>query len=801
MPTARRVAVTLAGLLTATLLVAGQEAAPTAAVAPYPAVVSDTASDTVSGAAPARCPWLDRRLSPDARATMLVGAMTTEQKVGMLHGPAFTFLTHYGTAGHIPAIPELCVPELALNDAGNGLGDFQVGTTAYPVGIAQASTWNRALQRRLGRAMGWEARTKGIGVLLGPAVNINRHPLNGRNFEYAGEDPYLAGETGVQVARGLRKRGIIGSLKHYALNQQETDRMTSSSEVGDRALREIYLPAMEAVVKRGHVGSVMCSYNKIGGTWACENERFMTEILRRDWGFKGFVVSDWNATHSTAKAANAGLDLEMAATSFEGKYFGDPMLAAVADGDVPRWRLDQMVHRITRTMFAHGLFDNPVATQPEAFATVSTSDARRAVARRVSEQGSVLLKNRGALPLPGAGGHTIAVIGTPSTPAGAQVTYNGGGSSKVNMPGTVQVVSPLEGITARAAAAGDVVVPADGTLMADAVAAAAASDVAVVVAADYSIEMRDKPDLRLRFGICNSILFFSCGESPVDQDALIAAVAAVNPNTVVVLNTAGPVEMPWLSKVDAVLETWYPGQQNGQALARLLYGDVNPSGKLPQTFPKKLRDLPVRTPEQYPGVKRVVRYTEGLLVGYRWFDQRRIAPLFPFGHGLSYTEFRYSRLRVTPRGDGATVRFTLRNVGRAGRGRGGAGVRRRPRARGRAAAPAEGLPTRLPPAGRVQGRHRAARPARVLAVVDAARRLGGDAGPVPRVGGRFVALPPAARWHPPVGALRDAGGRRPVARRRRPPRAAVRRQPLDVGRGRAGGGRPRVVARVARRHA
>ncbi len=208
------------------------------------------------------------------------------------------------------------------------------------------------------------------------------------------------------------------------------------------------------------------------------------------------------------------------------------------------------------------------------------------------------------------------------------------------------------------------VVPADGTLTADAVAAAAASDVAVVVAADYSVEMRDKPDLRLRFGICNSILFFSCGESPVDQDALIAAVAAVNPNTVVVLNTAGPVEMPWLSEVDAVLETWYPGQQNGEALARLLYGDVNPSGKLPQTFPKRLRDLPVRTPEQYPGVKRVVRYTEGLLVGYRWFDQRRITPLFPFGHGLSYTKFRYSRLRVTPQGTGATVTFTLRNVGR-----------------------------------------------------------------------------------------------------------------------------------------
>ncbi len=611
-------------------------------------------------AASSTCPWMDASRSADERAAELVAAMTVDEKVSMLHSAESTFLTYYGSAGHVAAIPRLCVPDLVLNDAGSGVGDAQVNTTAFPVGIAQAASWDPALQRRFGEALGWESWHKGINVILAPGVNIARVPMNGRNFEYAGEDPYLAGQTAAAVIQGIQSQHVIATVKHYAANNQETERMTGSSEMDERTLHEIYLPAFETAVEQGHPGSVMCAYNKIDAVYACEHPDLLTGVLKNEFGFNGFVMSDWNATHSTAPAANAGLDMEMAAAQ-NGQYFGDALKAAVAAGEVPMARLDDMVRRITRAMFAVGLFDDPVPPEPQGYEAVVNTPGEAAVARQVAEEGTVLLKNEGGLlPLSGVG-KRIALIGQAAGPHGAELVYQGGGSSHVPLQGYVPVVSPLEGITRRAAANASTVTYADGTVVADAVAAAAASDVAVVFANDHESEGVDRPDLGLDYGVCGA---FECADAPVAQDDLIAAVAQANPNTIVVLNTGGPVRMPWLDKVKAVVEAWYPGQEGGNAIASVLFGDVNPSGKLPQTFPRAESDLPTRTPEQYPGVDGHVSYSERLQVGYRWFDAQGIAPLFAFGHGLSYTTFRYSPPSVSRTPDGALVTFTVTNSGK-----------------------------------------------------------------------------------------------------------------------------------------
>ena len=449
---------------------------------------------------------------------------------------------------------------------------------------------------------------------------------------------------------------MIATAKHYAVNNQETDRMTVDAQVDDRTLHEIYLPAFEASVKQGGTGSVMCSYNKVNGPWACENPTLLTAILKKELGFDGFVMSDWGGTHSTAPAVNAGLDMEMNVAN-NGQYLGAALKSAVQAGKVRMSRVDDMVRRILRTMFRIGIFEHPAVPMPQGYFAAVDTPEHLTLARRMSAEGTVLLKNeRGALPLGGTG-QRIALIGSAAGPHGALNIYNGGGSSRVY---SERVISPLQGITARAASNGDTVLYADGQLMADAVAVASAADVAVVFANDTETEGVDRPDLKLRTGLCQ----LTCINSPQDQDALISAVAQANPNTVVVLNTGGPVTMPWLDQVGAVLEAWYPGQEGGNAIASVLFGDVNPSGRLPQTFPRSEKDLPTLTPLQYPGINKRERYSEGLLVGYRWFDARDIAPLFAFGHGLSYTTFRYSDARAEATARGAAVRVTLRNTGR-----------------------------------------------------------------------------------------------------------------------------------------
>ncbi len=614
---------------------------------------------------------MNTALSPDQRANELVSAMNLDQKLAMLSQSQPIF-AHYGTAGYIPAQPSLCIPDLVLNDAGQGVGDQVTGSTAFPAPIAQSSSWDPALQNQFGQALGWEALHKGINVQLAPGVEIDRVPLNGRNFEYMSEDPFLAGRGGAAEIGGIQTNPVIATVKHYVANSQETNRMTDSSDVSQRTLQEIYLPPYEAAVRQGHVGSVMCSYNRINDVYACQNPSVLTSILKQQFGFGGFVMSDWGATHSTVASANAGLDMEMNVSP--GQYFTAPLKAAVQAGQVSMARLDDMVRRIVRSMFRIGLFDHPAAAEPAAASANVERPQDIALARTISEQGTVLLKNQGgALPLTGHG-QRIAVIGPGAGPQGAEQFYNGNGSSHVpEFTGKSDVVSPLTGIQQRAAANGDTVLYADGSNEAQAKVTAAAANVAVVFVGAQDSEGADRSTLDLSSGNCT--LFGGCMSQPVNQDSLISAVASANPHTIVVLNTGGPVLMPWLSQIKGLFEAWYPGQEDGNAIAALLYGDVNPGAKLPETFPRSRADIPTPAPQQFPGVTDAQgipqsQYSEGLLVGYRWYDARHITPLFPFGFGLSYTSFAYSRLKVSVPASGsplATVSITVTNTGhRAG---------------------------------------------------------------------------------------------------------------------------------------
>src|SRR4051812_5525589 len=607
----------------------------------------------------ASCPWMQGAKTPEQRAGELIAAMSLDQKI---HQVTFTnppWMAYYGTAGHIDGTPELCIPTLVLSDAGSGVAGTQQGTTTFPSGVAQAATWNPALEHQFGEALGQEAWNKGINVMLGPGMNIARIATNGRNFEYMGEDPFLTGTTAAAAVRGIQSNPVLAQVKHYAANNQETDRNTIDAVVDERTLREIYLPGFERAIKDGQAGSIMCSYNVLNGKHACENHELLDGYLRRDWGFTGFVTSDWGAQHSTVESALAGLDMEMNAAPPQ--YYSDPLKQAVTEGKVPMARLDGMLRHEFVPMFRFGLFDKPPVTQPQAYTNDAVTPEHRSLARRIAEEAAVLLKNDGpVLPLDHGTGRTIGVIGYAAGPVGGSQTSGGGGSSKGS--GVPVPVSPLEGIQHQAAAHGDRVLYADGSSQADADAVARASDVVVVVAGDSELEGADRKDLGMHPGVCP---FPVCvNPEGLDQDKMIEAAAAANPNTVVVIAAGAPVAMPWLDKVKAVLDQWYAGLENGNALAALLYGEANPSGKLPQTFPRKVEDMPARTPQQYPGVDGKAVYSEGLQVGYRWFDAEGIQPLFPFGYGLSYTSFRYGDLSVTPRGDGARVQYTVTNTGK-----------------------------------------------------------------------------------------------------------------------------------------
>ena len=531
--------------------------------------------------------------------------------------------------GNTAAIPSLCVPALTMNDASAGVSDGMKGVTQLPAPVSLAASWNPSEASRYGSVVGRELTGKGIDVGSGPTVDIVRDPRWGRAFETYGEDPYLSGQIAASEVEGVQSQRAIAMVKHFALYNQETYRTNPAwtDVVSDRAAHEIYLPPYRAAIQQGGAGAVMCSYIAINGVGACQDP-YLTNILYGQWHFGGYVQSDDGATRSTVAGANAGLeDMES-----KGSLFVLPLVNAVKEGEVPIKTFRTMATRVLTTMFKFGLFNRKLTGTPR---TVVTSTAHAAVARAVADQGTVLLKNAGGvLPL-STGDTSIAVIGDD---AGADAITSGGGSAHVIPP---SVVTPLRGIAAAAPSGTTVTYSqgntpdepnGDATLVADAVAAARSASVAVVFAGLYEREGKDLHTINL---------------SPA-VDQLIEAVSHANPKTVVVLNTGSAVTMPWLSSVKGVIEAWYPGQQDGNSIADILYGKVDPSGKLPVTFPVSLSDVPAATPAQWPGVDGKIHFSEGLLVGYRWYDAKRIAPLFPFGFGLTYTSFSFSHLSVSP---------------------------------------------------------------------------------------------------------------------------------------------------------
>ncbi|MET8851287.1 glycoside hydrolase family 3 C-terminal domain-containing protein [Amycolatopsis sp. NPDC004625] len=595
---------------------------------------------------PTGCPWVGSTAPVADRVTQLMAVMTPQQKVEVLHGNGATG----PYIGNTDAVPELCIPALGLQDGPAGVGDGLDGVTQFPAPVTAAATWDTALLNRYGSAMGAEFAGKGADVVLGPTINLVRDPRWGRNFETYAEDPYLAGAAGTATIQGIQSQGVMAQAKHAAAYNVEAgaSRGTPSDNViiDDRTLHELYLPAFQQVASQGQVASMMCAYNQINGVPACQNSGVLTTAIKQDANWNGFVGSDWgSATGGARQLANGGLDLEMPG----GAFFGQGLLDAVSRGEVTQARVDDMVRRVLTQMFRFGVFDRARRGTPQA---VVTNAANVATARDVAAAGAVLLKNTGVLPLT-ASTKSIALSGGD----GIDPQNIGGGSAKVN-PSPASV-NPITGIRARAGSgvtvsyvdgAGEHVQTPD---IPGAVAAARAADVAIVFASYGESETQDLDSIDLQH----------------QQNDLIDAVASANPRTVVVLNTGSAVTMPWLGKVAAVIEGWYPGQENGNALASLLYGDVNPSGKLPVSFPKQLADLPTANVQQFPGANDRIEYSEGLNVGYRWYDSRNLEPLFPFGFGLSYTTFGFSNLVVTPQGTNGTasVTATVTNTGtRAG---------------------------------------------------------------------------------------------------------------------------------------
>ena len=618
-----------------------------------------------------------------ARADALVKQMTMDEKITYLHGlfppntkPAPADMIP--SAGYVPGVPRLKIPTLRESDASLGVanqveqrkGDV---ATALPSGLALASTFEPKLAYAGGAMIGSEARAKTFNVLLAGGVNLTRDPWAGRNFEYLGEDPLLAGEMAAEQIKGVQSNHIVSTIKHFALNAQETGRHVMDAQIGEADLRESDLLAFQIAIEKSNPASVMCAYNKVNSDWACQNDFLLNKVLKRDWNYPGFVMSDWGAVHSTTKAALAGLDQQSGQELDTQIFFGDDLKAAVAKGEVSQARVDDMVRRILHGVITSGLMDNPTPTTAQPI----DYDAHAKVAQAVAERGSVLLKNEGNLLPLAKTAKKIVLIG-----AHADVgVLSGGGSSQVRSVGGAPVEIPLNGGEAasfvrvtwhasspleaiKAAAPGAQVIYVDGKDPAAAAAAAKDADVAIVFAWHWQTEAQDAPSIVL----------------PDNQDALIDAVAAANKNAIVVLETGGPVAMPWLDRVGAVLQAWYPGQRGGQAIARLLFGEVNPSGRLAMTFPKSADQAPRasapgfaeqaaiddarRAGQKVDGIKGfAVQYPEGAAVGYRWYAQEKRQPLYPFGYGLSYTAFAYKNLKVEDAA-GLKVSFDVTNTGK-----------------------------------------------------------------------------------------------------------------------------------------
>jgi beta-glucosidase len=606
---------------------------------------------------------------PDARAAATEARMSDAERYALLH----TFIPmKLGadspdppkgvkmTAGFSPGVPRLGVRPMMQTDASLGIvnpqqvrpGDV---ATALPSGLLTAATFDPAVARAGGVIIGQEAHAKGFNVLLGPGLNLARDPRNGRNFEYLGEDPLLAGTLAAEVIQGIQAQRVVATAKHFALNDQETLRNTLDARIGEAALRESDLLAFEIAIRRGQPGAVMCAYNQLNGAYACGNDFLLNKVLRQDWAFKGWVMSDWGAVHAVDYAMQ-GLDQQAGANVDQRIWFDQPLRAEVAAGRVPKARVSEMVRRILRSLYATGA-DEAAPERDIDYA------AHAAIVRRSAADGIVLLKNDGVLPLSRAAKKILVVGGNAEfgvlTGAGSsQVTPVGGPALLLPLGGGGPIAgfrkmlyirsSPLEAL--RSALPDSQVEYNAGYDAGAAAAAAKSADVAIVFATKWQMESMDSSTLAL----------------PEGQDELIAAVAAANANTVVVLETGNPVAMPWLARVKAVVEAWYPGQEGGPAIADVLTGAVNPSGRLPMTFPADLHQNPR---PQIPGFglpegsPLVVDYSEGADVGYRWFARQSLKPLFPFGHGLSYTQFEQGGLSLRQGPAGLTASFTVRNTG------------------------------------------------------------------------------------------------------------------------------------------
>lgn len=617
-------------------------------------------------------PWSDASLSPDVRADLVLKELTLDEKIDLIHGNGMpgwpekkvrtnSYLGNSG-AGFVLGVPRLGIPVIQMSDAAYGVrssGENGRYSTALPSNVASASSWDPQAACAYGTLIGKELRAQGYNMTLGGGTNLTRDPRNGRTFEYMGEDPILAGTLVGNRIKCEQAQHVIGDIKHYALNDQESGRNEVNVVIGKRAMRESDLLAFQIGIEIGNPGAVMCSYNAINGDFACENKYLLTEVLRKSWNYKGFVLSDWGGTHSTIKASQAGLDNEEPLD----EYYGDPFKQAVQSGQISMAELDAHVHRILRSEFLSGIIDYPVQK------SVVDVEGGFEIARQLAEQSTVLLKNdKNILPLDRTQIKKIAVIGTHADYG----MISGGGSAQVDPAGLPNAgwqahvwfpTSPWKAVRAMAPDA-DVLFNS-GASPAEAAAVAKNAEYAIVFAHQWTSEDMDLKDLSL----------------PDNQDALIDQVASANPHTIVVLETGTAVTMPWIGKAAAVLEAWYAGSKGAEAVASILFGTVNPSAKLPMTFPLSEADLPhpkliipakkdlgpeavMRTGEAKPTFQ--VSYEEGMKVGYKWYEAEKKTVLFPFGFGLAYTTYSYSNLKVNP-GKPMTVSFTVKNMGnRAG---------------------------------------------------------------------------------------------------------------------------------------
>ncbi len=646
-----------------------------ASAALFAVSLSAWAQEGAPGPKPDTRPWMNQSLSPDERADLVMKEMTLDEKMNFVHGTGWNGLRpdaeipkgSLGGAGYVQGVPRLGIPGINQADSAVGVRLAAQGShyaTLLPSVLGAACSWDKDALFLFGSVIGRELRDMGYNMSIGGGVDLARDPRNGRNFEYAGEDPVLAGTMVGQLASGLQANRVMGDIKHYALNDQETGRTIVNVKIDQRAARESDLLAFQIAIGLAHPAGVMCSYNKDtitppGGTdWSCENDYLLNQVLKKDFDFKGFVLSDWGGTHSTVHAALAGLDQEQPGS----QYFGDPLKTAVQNGQVPMSRLDDAVHRVLRSMFANGVIDDPPVPQ------VVDPFRGRDDAEHIADESIVLLKNAGdVLPLDASSLHSIALIGSHADVG----VLSGGGSAQVDAPGGNAInphpggaywmepvyfpSSPLKEI--RRHAPGAKIEFNDGSDPAAAAKFAADSELAIVFVNQPMSEGRDAATISLAN----------------NQDALVDAVAAANPHTIVVLENGGPVAMPWADRVQGIVEAWYPGIGGAQSLANILFGQVNPSGRLAITFPKSDDQLPH---PQVPGIDLIAHpgpghhrpgelppfdydATEGVRVGYKWFESQQLTPLFPFGFGLSYTTFEFSGLNASQH----EVTFTVKNSG------------------------------------------------------------------------------------------------------------------------------------------